>query len=93
MGLFTQRPEEPSEWAGLPSEPIRPRSGAELLPDDAPPVDALGGLLGQAGVSSISIPLAVPAHGGDEAVPPGQGAPSGDADETQDADGDASASI
>lgn len=36
MGLFTQRPEEPTEWAGLPSEPEDARSAAELLPE-APP--------------------------------------------------------
>lgn len=23
MGLFTQKPEEPTEWAGLPSEPVK----------------------------------------------------------------------
>lgn len=33
MGLFTQRPEEPSEWAGLPSEPAQPLSDAERLGD------------------------------------------------------------
>ncbi|KAF2412549.1 hypothetical protein B1729_14685 [Microbacterium sp. B35-04] len=42
MGLFSQRPEEPTEWAGLPSEPARTESGAERLPDAAP-ID-LGGL-------------------------------------------------
>lgn len=31
MGLFQQRPEEPTEWAGLPAEPWRPRTEAELL--------------------------------------------------------------
>lgn len=96
MGLFTQRPEEPSEWAGLPSEPIRPKSGAELLSDEAPPADALGSLLGRGGVSSISIPLAVPAPGDDgpgETVPPGSGARPVDVDETHDGDGAASASL
>ncbi|WP_433675421.1 hypothetical protein [Microbacterium gorillae] len=40
MGMFTQKPEEPAEWAGLPSEPIRrddtdlePAVGDELLLD------------------------------------------------------------
>ena len=42
MGLFSQLPEEPNEWAGLPSEPARPESDAERL-RDAPPVD-VGGL-------------------------------------------------
>ncbi|MFI8631795.1 hypothetical protein ACIGEP_04260 [Microbacterium sp. NPDC077663] len=31
MGLFTQRPEEPSEWAGLPAEPMEPRDPVERL--------------------------------------------------------------
>ncbi|MFK4788415.1 hypothetical protein [Microbacterium sp. ZW T5_56] len=42
MGMFTQKPEEPTEWAGLPSEPIRrdntdlePVVGDELLLDGA----------------------------------------------------------
>ncbi len=38
MGLFQQRPEEPTEWGGLPSEPLQPRSAAEQL-GDAPPID------------------------------------------------------
>ncbi len=47
MGIFQQRPEEPSEWAGLPDEPWQPRLPAETLP---PPVGDLG-LFGTAGVS------------------------------------------
>ncbi len=49
MGLFSQLPEEPTEWAGLPSEPARAESSAERLPDAAP-VD-LGGL----GVGGIGL--------------------------------------
>jgi len=54
MGLFTQRPEEPAEWAGLPSEPVQPRSPAEtLLPPVADlPVFGLGGAV-------ESVPVAV----------------------------------
>ena len=33
MGLFSPRPEEPTEWAGLPSEPLEPRSPADRLVD------------------------------------------------------------
>lgn len=33
MGLFQQMPEDPEEWAGLPSEPLRPTSDAETLTD------------------------------------------------------------
>lgn len=67
MGLFSQRPEEPTEWAGLPSEPARVETTAERL-TDAAAVD-LGGLgvggLGLGGVSSegmvesIAIPVAL----------------------------------
>ncbi|MDW4573005.1 hypothetical protein R8Z57_09520 [Microbacterium sp. M3] len=62
MGLFSQRPEETNEWAGLPSEPANPESAAERLADAAP-VD-VGGLgfgdlaLGGGGaVESIVFPV------------------------------------
>ncbi len=42
MGLFSKLPEEPVEWAGLPSEPSRAESEAERL-TSAPSSD-LGGL-------------------------------------------------
>lgn len=54
MGIFQSRPEEPSEWGGLPSEPLDARGPAEVLP---PPVDDLG-ILGAAGVA-ISVPVEV----------------------------------
>lgn len=38
MGIFQSRPEEPTEWAGLPAEPWEPRSPVEQL-DDPPPVE------------------------------------------------------
>ncbi len=59
MGLFAPRPEEPTEWPGLPGEPLRPESAAERLPD--PPLDDIGlvGLLGEGvAVESIVIPVA-----------------------------------
>lgn len=49
--MFTQRPEDPTEWAGLPSEPLEPRPLADRLPDVPPPP-----LLGTGG-TSIAIPL------------------------------------
>lgn len=55
MGLFVQRPEEPAEWAGIPSEPERAQSAAERLADAAA-VDL--GLLGDGAVESIVIPVA-----------------------------------
>lgn len=65
MGLFVQRPEEPSEWAGLPGEPVRQRTRAEMLPDDEHPEASPAGLLGlvDALIASIEIP-----------VPPAEGA-------------------
>lgn len=64
MGLFTQRPEDPSEWAGLPSEPHRPRSDAELLPDAPPVADPGAAVFGSAtGIASIPIPVADPGAG------------------------------
>jgi len=58
MGLFVQRPEEPSEWAGLPGEPARPKTRAELLPDDEQPAAVPGMLdLGGSSVTSVEIPL------------------------------------
>lgn len=61
MGLFTQRPEEPTEWAGLPAEPERARSGAEVLPMDGtdswqPDLTAVTG----ASSASIEIPVSLP---------------------------------
>lgn len=53
MGLFTPRPEEPTEWAGLPSEPLEPRSPADRLPTEES-VDVLGLVTG-AGVASVSL--------------------------------------
>jgi hypothetical protein len=55
MGLFTQRPQEPSAWAALPGEPLRPRSPADRLEDASPVLDGLGLVTG--GVESISIPV------------------------------------
>ncbi len=63
MGLFSQLPEEPTEWAGLPSEPDRDESDAERL-TDANAIDAAaGGILGRSDVTSVSIPLPAPADG------------------------------
>ena len=64
MGLFVQRPEEPSEWAGLPGEPARARTRAELLPDDARPAASPTDLLGLGGTSttSLEIPVNAPAE-------------------------------
>lgn len=50
MGIFQRSPEEPDEWAGLPSEPWEETPG-EVLP---PAVDDLG-TLGAAGIS-VTVP-------------------------------------
>jgi hypothetical protein len=61
MGLFSHRPEEPTEWAGLPSEPATSESLAERL-TDAATLDAVVGsaavLLGDGAIESIVIPVA-----------------------------------
>ena len=54
MGLFQSRPEEPTEWAGLPSEPLPPRSAAEALSGGMPSLD----LFAATAVESIVIPVA-----------------------------------
>jgi len=59
MGLFTQRPEEPSEWGGLPSEPLEPTNPVDRLGEGP----ALGGwtpdLLSQAPVTATWIEIPV----------------------------------
>lgn len=56
MGIFATRPEEPFEWAGIPSEPERAQSGAERLA--TPVVDASGlDPAASAAVESIVIPV------------------------------------
>ncbi len=62
MGIFQQRPEEPTEWAGLPSDPWEPRSPSEVLP---PPVEGAD-LLGATSVT-IEVPLDLPSADTSEA--------------------------
>lgn len=50
MGLFQHRPEDPTEWAGLPSEPAYTES-VDRLPDTVS-----GDLYGIASLDSIAIP-------------------------------------
>lgn len=66
MGQFTTRPEEPAEWAGLPSEPLTSRSEVEALAEPVESADSLGFL--DRGVESVVIPVVVPpAEAGDAA--------------------------
>lgn len=56
MGLFQKLPEDPIEWAGLPSEPLPERSAAERL-DEAPPATDL--MFGAGYEShSLAVPIA-----------------------------------
>lgn len=66
MGLFTQRPEEPSEWGGLPSEPFDPRSPVERLGDGPTAGDWSPGLLSEAPVTAtwVEIPVDPAPEGG-----------------------------
>ena len=56
MGLFSTRPEEPTEWAGLPSEPAHDRTEAESLAAQTESADSLA-FLGTT-IESIVIPVA-----------------------------------
>jgi len=67
------RPEEPTEWAGLPSEPWESASPAETLDSSAVP-DALA-LVGD-GVASVSVSIPLEAA---EDAPNGEAPATGDA--------------
>jgi hypothetical protein len=55
MGQFTTRPEEPTEWAGLPSEPAESRPANESLAVPVESADSLTFLSGA--IESIVIPV------------------------------------
>lgn len=78
MGQFTTRPEEPAEWAGLPSEPLESRSEAESLAAPAGSVDSID-VWGVA-VESVVIPVDAAAFPVEGAV--AQRAPRGAQDES-----------
>ncbi|GAA3761884.1 hypothetical protein GCM10022240_13100 [Microbacterium kribbense] len=75
MGLFASRPQEPFEWAGIPSEPLRDRTEAEYL--DEPPTDPFAITTSPVG-NSITIEV-VP-------VPPQDSTPAADDDEPDGSD-------
>ncbi|TQJ31798.1 hypothetical protein FBY39_2281 [Microbacterium sp. SLBN-146] len=58
MGLFQHRPEDPTEWAGLPSEPLDDESAVDRLPDSAAVDPALTALFGGGASTSLVVPLA-----------------------------------
>lgn len=70
MGLFANRPEEQTEWAGLPSEP-RDHDDRTRLPD-APEADVLG--LDPARLDSVSITVPLPDAAPDPEGPDDSGA-------------------
>lgn len=57
MGMFTQRPEEPTEWAGLPSEPVDQDWLSEQLTGTTTGPDAA---LLTGGVTSVAISIDMP---------------------------------
>jgi hypothetical protein len=72
MGIFATRPEDPFEWAGIPSEPARPKTDAELLatvPQTAPVV-APDAPLGATMSIVIPIPATTPAPARPESTEP-----------------------
>ncbi|MFE1644751.1 hypothetical protein ACFM35_04125 [Microbacterium sp. P01] len=77
MGLFSSRPEEPTEWAGLPSEPLSEKSPAEQLADAAASADLLA-FQGSSSIESILIPVPLPVDTAPEGgVDAGGGDPGG----------------
>jgi hypothetical protein len=69
MGLFTQKPQEPSAWAALPGEPLDETNPSERL-DDAPSLDLMDvGLSAQ--YSTIVFPVKAPAPEAAEAAETG----------------------
>lgn len=75
MGIFTQKAEEPGEWAALPAEPFD-RDEADLLPE-SPATDPLGpngfglGLGGPGDVASAAS-IEIPVRPGDPEDAPAQ---------------------
>lgn len=70
MGLFTQKPQEPSAWAALPGEPLEDDNPSERL-DEAPAVDlfSVGGTVS----TSVVIPVApTPPGPAEKAIPEGE---------------------
>lgn len=55
MAMFGSRPEEPTEWAGLPSEPLDNDDVTNLLP--ATPTAPEGDVLGLSSPTSFTISL------------------------------------
>ena len=64
MGIFQSRPEEPTEWAGLPADPWEPRVPGELLGDASTDPAAVGDVaaLGVPGVTGIVISVPIMAE-------------------------------
>jgi hypothetical protein len=71
MGLFASRPEEPSEWAGIPSEPREVGSAAEHL--DAPVGAGIDDLATGSLAHSILIPVSPTVEVARPAVTSGEG--------------------
>jgi hypothetical protein len=59
MGLIAGRPEEPSEWAGLPSEPVEPGHPVERLGDGPTAADWTPDLLSDVPQTSTWIEIPV----------------------------------
>jgi hypothetical protein len=58
MGLIAARPEEPDEWAGIPSEPRDIEADVESLDQSPLAASDAFGLLGGGAIESIIIPVA-----------------------------------
>jgi hypothetical protein len=71
MGQFTTRPEEPAEWAGLPSEPHETGPAAESLAAPIESADSFAFLGGA--VESVVIPLSPDPETSGQPVETGEG--------------------
>lgn len=72
MAMFGSRPEEPAEWAGLPSEPLEEDEFTRLLPaaPTAPGADVFGLAAPESiAISLAAIPLASPTESEDSSPP------------------------
>lgn len=75
MGLIAARPEDPEQWAGIPSEPRDVEAGVDRLADTPIASDAFG-LLGAGSLESIVIPVVPPVEVAQESdSTPGDGPP------------------
>ena len=73
MGLIAARPEEPENWAGIPSEPRDAEVDAQQWADAPLAATDAFGLLGGGAIESIAIPVPAIVEVQDADATPGDG--------------------